>query len=91
VTEAIETVWIERDDLLSTMSLAAIIEAQHRLSLEGKEVFEMLLLAEHKGIDPVEAFSQANAIDGLADYDQRTIEIYLARITLIDDFKTFEG
>ena len=86
-----EPVWVDRDDLLSAMGLVAALEARHGLSPGGREVFEMMSLADHKGIDPIEIYMEAEALNSLNEDDQTAIEVYFARITLVNEFKSYEG
>jgi hypothetical protein len=86
-----QRVLLDRDELLQTMSFVAYMEAQNRLSNEGEEMLRMLAATESTDLDIVEAYRESAAFDALAPDDQTAIEVWLARETLIDEFKTFEG
>jgi hypothetical protein len=86
-----ESVLLDRDELFEAMCLTAYLEACGRLSSEGEEVLRMFVSAEDMGMDVVEAYKEAIAFDHLSQDDQATIEVYLARTTLIEEFRGFEG
>ena len=104
-----ETVMLDRDELLEAMRSTAGLKAYHRLSDEGKEVFNMLGLAINRGKSPADAYRAITALDVedkdtvganyfspqgfymLNSDDQLAIEVYLARITLVAEFRDYEG
>ena len=87
-----EAVFVDRDVLLDNMRTLAYREAATRLSDEGKEVLGMISTADfHTDMSTLEANMESSGIEGLPPDEQLAIEVYLARITLIEELKTFEG
>ena len=85
-----KTMWVDRDEMLQAMAFSANVEAQDRLSDEGKEALRAIRYTEqYTSMDLIEVFIESSAYDALSEYEQETINVYLARKTLIDAFKTF--
>ncbi len=80
-----------RYELLSAMQCAAGIDAADHLSLAGKEVLAMLQQSEHVDMSILDAFIESAAFDELPEADQAVIQVYLARVTLIEVFRVREG
>jgi len=83
---------VNRDDLLDAMGNAAYRDAYQLLSREGRGLLGMLSAAKrHEYIGIVQAYMASANFPNLPRDDQQQIEIYLARITLIEDFRTYEA
>ena len=86
---------VNRDELLDAMGNAAYQDANQALSREGRQLLRMLSAAkhhEHMGI--VQAYMEymeSTDFTSLPPDDQGHIEIYLARITLVEQFRTYEA
>ncbi len=86
-------VLLDRDELLvDIMHTVAYRQAASQLSEEGKELLKMFSdAAAYTNTGAVEVYQESAAFDRLPWGDQRVIEIYLARDTLIEEFRTFGG
>jgi hypothetical protein len=83
---------VNRDELLDAMRNAAYQEANQMLSMDGRDVLRMLSYANrHTKMGIVEAYTESTAFNRLPPDDQQLIEIYLARITLVEEFRTYEA
>jgi len=71
-------------NLLNGMFLAANQQAQRQLSPEGQEACSMLIYASDV-IGAIDAYQSMEAIENLSDEDVRVIEIFVARLALIED------
>ncbi len=83
---------VNRDALLDEMRNAAYQYANVMLSKEGREALRMISYVDRNtemGI--VEAYKQSEAFNRLPPDDKQRIEIYLARITLGEDVRTYEA
>jgi hypothetical protein len=85
-----EPVMVDRDEFLSHMGLAARIDARDRLSADGEEVLRMLDTAMSSGLGAIEAVEESKAFKGLNDDDQAVLDIYLARVTMLDWYENYE-
>ncbi len=83
---------VNRDELLDAMRDAAYEEADLTLSGEGRDLLRMLSTANrHTGMGTVEAYKQSTAFIGLPPDDQQRIKIYVARVTLVEEFRSYEA
>jgi hypothetical protein len=81
--------WECDQNLLMGMFLAASDQARRQLSPEGQEACNMLIYASDV-IGAIDAYESMEAIEDLSDEDVRAIEIFVARLTLIEAAQSWE-
>jgi hypothetical protein len=71
-------------NLLMGMFLAASDQARRQLGPEGQEACSMLIYASDV-IGAIDAYQSMEVIEDLSDEDVRVIEIFVARLALIEN------
>jgi hypothetical protein len=83
------------DEFLGCMRCAAHVEAAQLLSTEGNEALKNTIFeGANRGIGSFEAFrkcAESAAFDGLGPDDWEVMNVWAARVSLIEEFETFEG